>query len=117
MKPEDATSDQEVFQELGTPARAMNLYPRHQRRSTVLLPRPGLPSTKTLGLLISFALVNQLMGSQHRDAPVRRCLPMGTPTIGAPAPRLNGHRPQVCRVLPLHSCGCWISVLRPPPGP
>lgn len=40
------------------------------RRMIVDLPRPGLPSTNTDGLLMSFARWNQLIGSQHTVAPV-----------------------------------------------
>src|SRR5690606_11574241 len=87
------------------------------RRTIVDLPRPGRPSTNALGLLMRLARWNQLMGSQHTVAPVCRERPMGTPTMGAPAPTANGHSPQTCTLVPRYSSGGVTSRDAPPPRP
>src|SRR5687767_11087180 len=87
------------------------------RRTTVDLPRPGLPSTKAEGLLISPARWNQLIGSQQSVAPDSMFRPSGTPTIGVPVPAANGHRPHAWTVVARHWSGGWTRVTAPPPGP
>lgn len=72
---------------------------------------------KALGLLISPARWNQLMGSQHTVAPVCRCRPSGTPVIGDPLPIAKGHSPHTCTVVPRHISGGWRYGDDPPPRP
>jgi len=75
------------------------------RPTAVDFPRPGSAITNTLGLLISLARWNQLIGSQHTVAPLCRCRPNGTPIIGLPVPIAYGHSPHTCTVVPRHMSG------------
>jgi hypothetical protein len=68
-------------------------------------------------LEISFARMNQLIGSQHMVAPDRMFRPIGTPTIGLPVPAANGQSPHTWTVVPRHSAGACRYVEYPPPIP
>src|SRR5689334_11449805 len=87
------------------------------RLISVDLPRPGMPSMNSDGLEMYRARVNQLSGSPHTVAPVPRCCPRGTPTVGAPDPEANGQSPQACTVVARHIVGGSIAATRPPPEP
>jgi hypothetical protein len=76
-----------------------------------------MPSMNSDGFEMYRARVNQESGSPQTVAPVPRCWPSGTPTMGAPEPEANGHRPHACTVVARHRVGGSSGATRPPPGP
>jgi hypothetical protein len=87
------------------------------RQTKVDLPRPGRPSTSTLGLAMRPPRLNQLIGSEHTVARLKRWRPSGTPTSGTPEPTIQGHSPQTCTVVARNSGGASRSEVLPPPAP
>jgi len=90
--------------------------PTIRRRVKVDFPRPGEPKMKHEGLRIKLRW-NQVIGSQQTVVALSRWGPIGTPSLGASAPTVNGYSPHACTVVARLAGGTQTTRDIPPPRP